>query len=395
MSQGCVVGVYIIGVLNAKFNDCRVERSILTYFCQSSALSLCLRSITMLEIRKQKLRRPSEKRYLPLKLDFVRVGGRYRIGKLLGSGRSGEPNSEMSWKKLTSSSASVYLGKDIGTGAEIAVKIGRTDNPPSTLRYEYDVYKTAAGSIGIPAVCWYGKEGYHEVIVMEYLGTSLGDLIKTQNIDHNKTFYLASQMVRSLYTYRDLIELFPQLSAVESLHTRHYIHCDIKPGNIMIRVDNMTAFLIDFGSAELFRDPATHLHIPYSMDQSIVGTLPFMSVNCQEGHAQSRRDDIESLAYTIICAARGDLPWTSPCTLRDPEAVLQKKLSSTVEELCEGLPAPFCEFISHVRSLNFDQKPDYQYLHSILSQCSQTETDQPDKSLLASAPSVGLDSDQA
>ena len=33
---------------------------------------------------------------VPLKLDFVRVGGRYRVRKLLGSGGSGEPNSEIS-----------------------------------------------------------------------------------------------------------------------------------------------------------------------------------------------------------------------------------------------------------------------------------------------------------
>jgi casein kinase I family protein HRR25 len=272
--------------------------------------------------------------------------------------------------------ASVYLGKDIGTGSEVAVKIGRTDNPPSTLKYEYDVYNTAAGSIGIPQVFWYGKEGYHEVIVMEYLGTSLGDQIKMQDFDHNKAFTLASQMVRALCTYRNLIELFPQLLAVESLHTRHYIHCDIKPGNFMISSDDVTACLIDFGSAELFRDPATYLHKPHSMDQSIVGTLPFMSINCQKGHAQSRRDDLESLAYSIIYTARGDLPWANPFigpfALRHPEAVLKKKLSVTVEELCEGLPAPFCEFITHVRSLDFSQKPDYQFLHSILLRCSQT-----------------------
>lgn len=36
---------------------------------------------------------PSEKPHAPLKIDFVRVGGRYRVGKLLGSGGSGEPNS--------------------------------------------------------------------------------------------------------------------------------------------------------------------------------------------------------------------------------------------------------------------------------------------------------------
>ena len=113
------------------------------------------------------------------------------------------------------------------------------------------------------------------------------------------------------HTYRDLTELFPQLSAVESLHTRHYIHHDIKPENFMSsRLTARCVFLIDFGLAWLFREPATYLHIPYSTEDSIIGTLPFTSINGQQGHAQSRRDDMESLAYTIIFLACGGLPWT-------------------------------------------------------------------------------------
>lgn len=34
----------------------------------------------------------SEKPRAPIKVDFVRVGGRYRVGKLIGSGGSGERN---------------------------------------------------------------------------------------------------------------------------------------------------------------------------------------------------------------------------------------------------------------------------------------------------------------
>ena len=152
----------------------------------------------------------------------------------------------------------------------------------------------------------------------------------------------------------------------------------------MIQADG-AAFLINFGLAQLFRDPGTHIHIPYSTNCSIVGTLPFTSINGQQGHAQSHRDDLESLAYTIIFSARGDLPWAC---LSDCEAILQKKLSTTEEELCVGLPTPFHEFISHVRALGFSQKPDYQYLHSILLQCSQwetnMETNMPDKALAPS-----------
>jgi len=164
-----------------------------------------------------------------------------------------------------------------------------------------------------------------------------------------------------------------------SLHTQHYIHCDIKPENFMVRADDLhpTVFLIDFGLARLFRNPATCLHIPYSTDQSVVGTLPFTSVNGQQGHTQSRRDDLESLAYTIICSARSDLPWTTTSAYSSQKAVLQKKKSVTAEELCEGLPTPFHKFVTYVHSLGFDAKPDYQYLHSIISQCSAAEADHP------------------
>jgi hypothetical protein len=148
----------------------------------------------------------------------------------------------------------------------------------------------------------------------------------------------------------------------------------------MIRADNLrptapTIFLIDFNLAHLFRNPATYLHTPFTTDHPIVGTLPFISINGHQGNSQSRRDDLESLAYTIIYSALGDLPWTSNSTRIDK--LLCKKTSVTAEELCKGLPAPFCKFVTYVRSLDFTEKPDYQYLHSILLQCSETVADQP------------------
>lgn len=161
----------------------------------------------------------------------------------------------------------------------------------------------------------------------------------------------------------------------------------------MIRVDSLrpTVFLIDFGLAQLFRNPATYLHIPYTTNRSIIGTLPFASINCQQGHAQSCRDDLEALTYTIIYSALGSLPWMSGSACSS-EAVLRKKLSTTAEELCKGLPVPFCKFVVYVRSLGFDQKPDYQYLHSILLQCSETMADQPiDVVPLYTCPETSVD----
>jgi len=179
-----------------------------------------------------------------------------------------------------------------------------------------------------------------------------------------------------------------QLSTVESLHAQHFIHRDIKPDNFMVRANTPpmgpTVFLIDFGLAQLFRNPATFLHSSYTTGHSIVGTVRFASVNGQQGYAQSRRDDLESLTYTIIYLARGSLPWAA---CRGHEAVLRKKKLIKVEELCDGLPAPFCKFVIHVRSLGFDKRPDYQHLQSILSQCSEAKINQASEAPPFSAPS--------
>ncbi len=41
----------------------------------------------------------------------------------------------------------------------------------------------------------------------------------------------------------------------------------------------------------------------------MVGTACFASLNAHYGLELSRRDDMESLAYTLIYLAMGDLPW--------------------------------------------------------------------------------------
>src|SRR5260221_3743760 len=66
-----------------------------------------------------------------------------------------------------------------------------------------------------------------------------------------------------------------QLSAVESLHDRHFVHRDIKPSNFIVQglqADDVppTVFLIDFGLARQFRNPSTYLHIRFTTNHSIV-----------------------------------------------------------------------------------------------------------------------------
>jgi len=153
----------------------------------------------MASIPVQRPLRASRKQTASHQLDFVRVGGRYRIGKLLGTGGSGKPHSDQVHLISLSSLGSVYLGKDIRNEASVALKIGHGGSSPSKLAHEYNVYAAISGSMGIPEVLWYGKEGLHEVIVLECLGTSLDDLTRVQQSDHRKTFLYASQMVHLFY----------------------------------------------------------------------------------------------------------------------------------------------------------------------------------------------------
>jgi hypothetical protein len=123
-------------------------------------------------------------------------------------------------------------------------------------------------------------------------------------------------------------------------------------------------FLIAFSLAQLFRNPSTRQHIPQVSGLKIVGTVAFTSISSHLGHTQSRRDDLEALVYTIVYLYRGCLPWQDLVG----DSVLEKKIASA-ETLCLGLPAPFHTFAQYIRSLNFDQKPQYGYLHTLLTQC--------------------------
>jgi serine/threonine protein kinase len=95
---------------------------------------------------------------------------------------------------------------------------------------------------------------------------------------------------------------------LEALHARSYIHHDIKPENFMVGFDDKI-YLIDFGLAQSFRDPTTHIHILPITGHSLVGTIHYTSINSHIGLQQSRRDDLESFAYTLVFLLNGKLPW--------------------------------------------------------------------------------------
>ena len=90
----------------------------------------------------------------------LRVGNKYRIRHKIGSGSFGD----------------IYLGTDIHSGEDVAIKLESTKSRHPLLLYESKLYKLLAGGIGIPSVHWYGVEGDYNVMVVDLLGPSLEDL---------------------------------------------------------------------------------------------------------------------------------------------------------------------------------------------------------------------------
>jgi serine/threonine protein kinase len=245
----------------------------------------------------------------------------------------------------------------------------------SKLDHEYDVYQAISGMRGIPRMLWYGMEGRYNVMVLSRLGRTLEQMKHLNMLDANTVFAYSKQMVFSPFPQSTLLFTFhSKLAVLRSLHDRHYVHLDVKPDNFMTGTGDTSSrvFLIDFGLTRLFRNPATHKHIKQVTGLDVIGTVRYSSINSHLGRTQSRRDDLESLAYVIVYLVKGRLPWQGVAVCPGEvhhDKVLQIKQVTTAKTLCEGMPRPFLKFIRHIQSLNFEDQPDYRYLRSLLAQC--------------------------
>ncbi|KAJ7825656.1 hypothetical protein B0H14DRAFT_3726210, partial [Mycena olivaceomarginata] len=67
----------------------------------------------------------------------------------------------------------IYLGINVISGEEVAIKLESAKAKQPQLEYESKIYKILAGGVGVPVVRWFGTEGDYNAMVLDLLGPSL------------------------------------------------------------------------------------------------------------------------------------------------------------------------------------------------------------------------------
>lgn len=270
----------------------------------------------------------------------LRVARKFRVGHKIGSGSFGE----------------IYGGVNVHTGEEVAIKLEPLKSKHPQLIYESKIYRVLQGGYGIPSVKWFGSEGDYNVLVIDLLGPSLEDLFNYCNkkLTLKSVLMLADQMICRL----------------EFMHSRSYIHRDVKPDNFLIGTGSKkhVCHVIDFGLAKKYQDPRNGRHIPYIEGKNLTGTARYASISTHLGIEQSRRDDMESLGFVLMYFLKGSLPWQGLKANTKKQKymrILERKQATHPDLLCLNYPNEFKEYFAHCSSLTFEDRPDYRYLKKI------------------------------
>jgi serine/threonine protein kinase len=223
-------------------------------------------------------------------LEGTRLGGRYRVGAVLGRGGMAE----------------VYDAIDERLGRSVAVKVLRPElaaNPAIRRRFESEARAAARLSHpNVVAVYDTGEDAGTPYIVMERLpGETLADRMAAGPVEVGWLRRVAGDV----------------LAALAAAHAAGIIHRDIKPGNILTAPDG-GAKVADFGIAKSVEADGTGAETATNM---LVGTPAYLAPERIDGRPATFRSDLYAVGVVLYEALTGRKPFAGATPLAVAHAV--------------------------------------------------------------------------
>ena len=263
------------------------------------------------------------------------INNKYIIREQIGSGSFG----------------TIYKGENIRTNEKVAIKVEPIKNNTKLLKNESIIYHYLTNTTGIPHVKWFGKDNFNYYMVIDLLGDSLQNLVeKRGELSLKISLQIGLQL---LYLLR-------------SIHDKGLVHRDVKPDNFLLGLHKKMQFnVIDFGFCKSFLNNGNH--ISFKKTHNLIGSLSYASINAHNFNELSRRDDLESLGYVIMYMYFGKLDWqlkNDNIEIIDTKNNIIKNMKINIIH-DEGLPNVLCEYMKSVRSMEFEEKPNYSILEDM------------------------------
>ncbi|OMJ85458.1 hypothetical protein SteCoe_13218 [Stentor coeruleus] len=272
-------------------------------------------------------------------MEFPKKIGPYTIFGTLGRGGFGQ----------------VYIGREAKTLINYALKVSTEKD---SLKKEYKILRKLSQLKSFMRVYEYGILEDFDFMVMELLG---------KNLEYkNNDSFLSLQSISAIG-----IEI---LNRIEAMHNANIIHRDVKPSQFLLSNDKTNIYLVDYGMAGYYR--VNNAHKAFKTRCRFRGSVTFASINNHMGFKQSRRDDLESLCYSLLYLIKGDLPWKPDPNIqgfKKWKIVLNQKVNVNHDKLFQNIPLEFENLLMYTRRLLYDQAPNYNYMRSLLSKFATAE----------------------
>jgi serine/threonine protein kinase len=260
------------------------------------------------------------------------IGNKYELVKKINQGSFG----------------ALYQGKNIRTEELVAIKVEkRSKNEVNTLKYEATVYNYLKNIDGFIKLRWFGTDEKYNFLVIDLLGNSLKKYLVRNVAKNNLEIVLnfGKKIINKLMI----------------LHENKIIHRDLKPDNILLNSDNLfkDIFLVDFSFCKKYINTNGE-HILKNKINKIIGSVNYISLNVHDLIELSRRDDLESVVYILIYLYCGKLDWENSMSITRIYEMKKNIIND------ENIPECFRNMILYIRTLEFNERPNYFYLMNLL-----------------------------